>query len=90
MLHVQGRVLKIKEAKIEAEKSVAKHRAEKEAVYQALVSKQVESGAASVIDAQSANDIAVMSRDFQAKKAGVEQMLVDLVLKVDVKVPRSD
>ena len=45
------------------------------------------SSASSALEAETNNDIAKLNRDFNAKRGNVEQMLADMVVKVDSKAP---
>mmetsp|Transcript_29975 Transcript_29975/g.41186 ORF Transcript_29975/g.41186 Transcript_29975/m.41186 type:complete len:109 (-) Transcript_29975:96-422(-) len=87
----KARVDKMKEAKVEAENVLSSYRAEMEANYQAELAKlNGKSGAAgNELQVNTNNDISSMNREFESKKAGVEKMLVDLVLKVNIKAPKA-
>jgi hypothetical protein len=41
------------------------------------------------LQSNTSNEISSMTRDFSAKRGGVEQMLIDLVLKVEPKAPEA-
>eukprot|EP01038_Epipyxis_sp_PR26KG_P010387 gene10387-13953_t len=87
----KARVDRMKDAKTEAEVIVAAYKKEMEADYQAKLSKVTgRSGAAgNELQANTTGDIGNMSREFNAKKDSVEKMLLDLVLKVNVKPPKA-
>eukprot|EP01040_Poterioochromonas_malhamensis_P016273 gene16273-18435_t len=80
---------RLKEAKTEAEKIVSDYRAEQEALYKDALNKVNAKANTSGNELQNStnNDISTLNREFASKKDGVEQMLIDLVLKVDLKPP---
>jgi len=87
----ETRGIRMKEAKTDAETQIASYRKEKEQAYQGKANKNNggNSSSTSALDAETSNDIAKFSRDFHAKKGSVEQMLVDMVTKVEVKAPAA-
>lgn len=83
-----ARTARMKEAKSEADKLVAKHKQEKETQYQVLVNQQSAiTASGNSLDSEANHEIAVLTRDFNAKKSSVAQTLVDLVVRVDIKPP---
>lgn len=80
---------RIKDAKLEAEKTVQAYKAEMEASYQdALAKVNGKTGAANnELQMATSNDVNVMSREFTSRKESVEKMLIDWVINVDIKPP---
>jgi vacuolar-type H+-ATPase subunit H len=89
MVMFVARVDRMKEAKTEADAAIAQYRSEMEAEYQANLNKHKGSSgsAGNALESATGNDISKMNRDFNSRKESVGQVLVDLVLKVDVKPP---
>eukprot|EP01039_Chlorochromonas_danica_P006043 gene6043-6656_t len=80
---------RMKEAKLDAEKTVAAYRAEMEASYQDALGKVNNKADASSneLNVSTSGDIQQMSREFSTRKESVEKMLIDWVINIDVKPP---
>lgn len=85
----KSRVDRMKEAKSEAEKSVTQYRLDKEANYQAKLSKHAgDSGSTGEqLETETNRSISKLNEDFNSRNDKVEDMLVDLVMKIQCKVP---
>jgi V-type H+-transporting ATPase subunit G len=83
------RVTKMKEAKSEAEKLIAAYKSELETNFQASLAKMNGSNgvAGNQLQASTNNDVSMMQNEYNSKKFAVQQMLVELVLRVNVKPP---
>jgi len=87
----KARTDRMKEAKSEAERAIAAYRSEQERSYDLKRSQKLgESGSdGSALESKTNAEISNMTRDFNARKEGVEQCLVDLVCRVNISVPKA-
>mmetsp|Transcript_16370 Transcript_16370/g.14780 ORF Transcript_16370/g.14780 Transcript_16370/m.14780 type:complete len:109 (-) Transcript_16370:76-402(-) len=87
----KSRVDRLKEAKVEAEQLISIYKAELEEKYQAALAKQTGSSgqAGNALAANTTTEINNLSRDFNARKEGVEKILLDAVLNVKIEAPKA-
>lgn len=77
------RVTKMRDAKVGAEEAITSYAKELSADYdKQAATRQSKDGGLRDLDSSTDKDIAVLGRDFNAKKEEVAQMLVDMVTSV--------
>ena len=87
----KARTERLKEAKTAADQNIREFRAQMESEYQAKQSKLTAStgSSGSALQSTTSNEIASLTRDFNSKKDGIVDGIVELVCRVNIKAPKT-